>query len=100
MKNYTARIAGLATLALAALPAVALTTAAHAQSAPHTSVQVGDLNLGTDFGRSTYAKRVDAAARRFCSNETSLGIQAACETAVRAEIDAKTMATRQFASRS
>ena len=99
MKNYTARIASLATLALAALPAVALTTAARAQSAPHTSVQVADLNLGTDLGRTAYAKRADAAARRFCSNETTLDIQAACQTAVRAEIDAKITTARQYASR-
>jgi len=45
MTNITARLAGIATLALAALPAVALTTAAHAASYVPAKVRIADLNM-------------------------------------------------------
>ncbi|HEX4711881.1 UrcA family protein [Phenylobacterium sp.] len=98
LNKLTARIASIATLALAALPAAALTTAAYAQP-HHTSVQVADLNLATAAGRTAYQQRLDIAARRFCSNETTLNAQAACRAGVRAEVNAKLAANVQFASR-
>jgi UrcA family protein len=99
ISKLTARIASLATLALAAVPAAALTTAAHAQ-APHASVQVADLNLASASGKAIYQQRLDTAARHFCSRETSLDLQAACRVGVRAEVNEKIAAGVQFASRS
>ena len=99
LNKLTARIASLATLALAALPAASLTTAAYAQP-PHASVQVADLNLATPAGQTAYRQRLDIAARRFCSDETTLNIQAACRAGVRAEVNAKVAGAVQFASRS
>src|SRR3954453_18813435 len=99
MTNFTARIAGVATLALALLPAAALTTAAHAATHVPASVRVADLNLGTSAGRAAFEQRTDAAARRFCSTETSLGQMASCKAAVRSEISDKASSEIRFASR-
>ncbi|WP_309603935.1 hypothetical protein [Phenylobacterium sp.] len=49
MKNFVAQVAGIASLALAAVPALALTTAVHAQT--HTvraTIQVADRNLAAE----------------------------------------------------
>lgn len=107
MKNYTARIASIATLALALLPAVALSTA-HAANAPTAnaqvpyaaqSVQVSDLNLASASGKAVLAQRADAAARHFCRDEKSLDVKAACQAAVRTEVTEKASSNVQFASR-
>ena len=97
--NLTARIASVATLALAFTPAVALSTNAYAAAAPQTSVQVADLNLDSASGQAVYAQRLDAAARRFCSRETTLDLQAACAAGVRAEVNAKLATSMRLASR-
>src|SRR6185437_13765967 len=97
MKNFTARIAGLATLALAALPVAALTTAAHAQGAEH--VHIADLNLATAAGKATFESRVDAAARNFCHDERNLDLKAACQAGVRTEANEKASTNVQMASR-
>lgn len=102
MKNYTARIASVATLALALLPAVALSTAHAANSAvPYAaqSVKVSDLNLATASGKSALAERADAAARHFCRDERSLYARAACQAAVRDEVAQKASSAVQYASR-
>ena len=102
MKNYTARIASVATLALALVPAVALSTA-HAANAqvPYAaqSVQVSDLNLASASGKAMLARRADAAARHFCRDERLLDVKAACQAAVRSEITEKASSNTQFASR-
>jgi UrcA family protein len=102
MKNYTARIASVATLALALLPVAALSTA-HAANAqvPYAaqSVQVSDLNLASAAGKAALAQRADAAARHFCRDERRLEVQAACQAGVRAEITEKATTNTQFASR-
>jgi len=101
MKNVTARIAGIATLALAILPVAALSTA-HAETAtPYFAqrVAVGDLNLASGAGKATFAQRVDRAAQRFCSNERSLDLRAACQAAVRTEANEKASSAIQMASR-
>ncbi len=97
MTTLIARIAGFATLALAAAPVVALVTPAHA--AGQERVYVSDLNLNTAAGKATYEQRVDHAARHFCSTEHSFSQRAACQTAVRQEADAKAASNMQFASR-
>ena len=102
MKNYTARIAGIATLALALLPVAALSTA-HAANAsvPYAaqSVRVSDLNLASASGKATLAQRTDAAARHFCRDERSLDARAACQAGVRAEVSEKASCNMQYASR-
>lgn len=102
MKNYTARIASVATLALALLPAVALSTAHAANSAvPYVaqSVQVSDLNLASASGKAMLAQRTDAAARHFCRDERNLKAKSACQAGVRAEVSEKATSNVQFASR-
>jgi UrcA family protein len=101
MTTLTARIASVATLALAALPIAALSTAAHAAPSSYgqESVRVSDLNLATASGKTILAQRVDHAVRHFCSTEKDLGRQAACQTAVQAEANEKAAANTQFASR-
>jgi UrcA family protein len=103
MTTLTARIASVATLALAALPFAALTTAAHAAT-PSTgyaqeSVRVGDLNLGSSADRATFDRRVGHAATQVCAREHNLGMKAACEAGVRTEAQEKAAANVQFASR-
>jgi UrcA family protein len=98
----TARIASVATLALALLPAVALSTA-HAANAqvPYAaqSVQVSDLNLASASGKAALSQRADAAARHFCRDERRLEARASCQAGVRAEVTEKASTTTQYASR-
>ena len=89
MTTFTARIAGLATLALAVLPAAALTngimtTAAHAET-----VRFADLNLASAEGQATLAQRADRAASGFCADRHDVGYRVACERAVHEEIQDK-----------
>ncbi len=99
MKPFTvSRVAGLATLALGMLPIVALSTAAHAQTA-HQSVRVSDLNLSSATGQAAFASRVDAAARQFCRDERDLTLKAACQAGIRSEANEKAATSVQLASR-
>lgn len=102
MTTFTARFASVATLAFAALPIVALSTAAHAASPryAHQSVQIADLNMASASGKAVFAQRVDAAARHFCATEHNLTLQSACQAGVRTEANEKATANIQFASRS
>jgi UrcA family protein len=97
MTTLIARIASIATLALAAAPVAALVTPAHA--AGHERVYVSDLNMATASGKATFEKRVDHAVRHFCSTEQNLTLRSACQSAVREEADAKAAGNVQFASR-
>lgn len=98
-RNAIASFSGIATLALAVLPALAIVSGAHA--AP-VSVKVGDLNLNTPAGQKAFDQRVDVAARKFCAESvttgTRLGSPAACRSAVRAEIVAKLAKPQQTAA--
>lgn len=97
MTTLMSRIAGFATLALAAAPMAALVTPAHA--AGQERVYVSDLNMATAAGKATFDQRVDHAARHFCANEQNLSQRAACQTAVRDEAIAKASGAVQYASR-
>jgi UrcA family protein len=79
MKDYIARFAGVATLALAALPIAALTTAAHAETG---KVYVADLNLASPAGQKAAASRIAHLSREMCVNERNLTQKDACESAV------------------
>jgi UrcA family protein len=103
MKNFTARVADVASMALGALPVaalsagalIALTTAAHAQE----RVQVRDLNMASASGKAAFSERVDTAARHFCRTERNLTLRNACQAAVRAEANEKAASSVQYASR-
>lgn len=99
MTNFTARIAGVATLALAAVPALALTTVAHAATHVPAAVRIADLNLASPDGRATFDQRVGAAARKFCSSEASLDLKAGCAAGVRAELNEKAAGAIRLATR-
>ena len=103
MTTLTAKIASVATLALAALPFAALTTAAHAQTSAsgyaRESIRVGDLNLAAPTGQAKFASRVDHAASQVCARERNLGMKKACEAGVRTEAHEKANANMQLASR-
>jgi UrcA family protein len=99
MTNFTARFAGVATLALAVLPVAALTTAAHAATHVPAAVRIADLNLSSATDRATFGQRAEAAARKFCSTETTLGQKASCAAGVLAEVNEKAAAEVRVASR-
>jgi UrcA family protein len=83
----TSTLAGVATLALAALPMFALATAAH--SATPVAVKVADIDTLSPEGARIYAQRVDKAAVRFCRVKTDnarLTERLDCQNAVRAEM--------------
>jgi len=86
MKTFAAHIAGVATLALAALPVAALST--HAQAAT-ARVHVADLNLASIDGVAAFHQRVAVAAKKICGDEKNLGQQAACKAGVRSEVQEK-----------
>ena len=93
--------AGAATLVLAALPAAALSTAAHAAPA----IQVADLNGGA-ASQAVLSHRVDRTARAFCREHmvttgSRVNDRATCMSGVRAEAAEKVVARQpvSFAAR-
>jgi UrcA family protein len=90
--SLTNRLAGLATLALAALPMAALSTAAHASPA---TVAVKDLNLLTPQGNAVLEKRIDAATLKFCAGRKPVTEAKACREGVQAELAEKADAVRR-----
>ncbi len=89
--SFTNRLAGLATLALAALPIAALSTTAHAASA----VQVKDLNLLTPQGNAVLQQRMKAATIKYCATRKVITDRQACHAGVTAELTQKAAAVRQ-----
>lgn len=77
-------IAGIATLTLATVPALALTTSAHAASAV---IKISDLDLNSAQGARILEKRINAAAAEVCDADgrMSLDAEAACLNGVRSE---------------
>jgi len=90
MTDFASKISGVAMLALAALPIVALATPSNAQ----TAVKVADINLLSPQGVSEYAQRADAAGRKFCIVERSPAAYATCRAGVKAELTEKMAALR------
>jgi len=91
MTNFTSRIAGLATLALGALPMLALSSVAHAG----TTVKVSDLNLLTSQGVAAFEQRAEDAGRQFCRGRASVRTTRDCREGVREELAEKMAALRQ-----
>ena len=85
MTNFAAKISGVASLLLAALPIAALATAAHAQ----TVVKVSDINLLSPQGVSEFNQRADAAGRKYCLPERTGAGRANCRVGVKAELNEK-----------
>lgn len=93
MQNFITRSAAVASLAIAALPFIAL-GAAHAQTA---SVQISDLNTSRPAQVQEFNNRVDQAADQFCAGYTdprNLNGVAACKSGVRAELQEKVAAAQ------
>ncbi|MDB5417163.1 MAG: hypothetical protein JWP50_582 [Phenylobacterium sp.] len=84
MSNFVTRIAGVATLALAILPVVALASNAHGAPRP-VKVAVADLDTGSKAGMAAFDKRVQLASRKICSDERTLAGQQNCALGVRLE---------------
>lgn len=85
-KLSSTTLAGFATLALAAVPALALTTAAHAEP---VVVKVSDIDMTSADGARALDQRVTVAAREFCTipaNQGGLTARANCMRSVRAEV--------------
>ncbi|WP_411288658.1 UrcA family protein [Phenylobacterium sp.] len=92
MTNFASRIAGAATLALAVLPLAAIATAS--QAAP-ARVVIGDLNLTTEEGLTTFNRRARLAATDYCSGIHGLTARASCRSGVRVELQEKMVTIRQ-----
>ena len=95
MFKLTQTVSGIASLALAAIPMLALTTAAHA--APMT-VSVGDLS--TAAGVAAFEQRIDKLSNTMCQGLTQgVGTRMVntegCREAVRAEAIEKLSATQR-----
>lgn len=91
---------GIATLALAVLPALAIVSGAHAET---VTVKVRDLNLNTPAGQKVLEQRVDVAARKYCADAITTGTHvsnsgASCRAQVKAEIMAKLAKPQQQAA--
>jgi UrcA family protein len=84
MSNLPAKLAGVATLALAVLPVAALTTAAHAQPAPQ-HIEIGDLDLSTKAGVAAFDERVQRVSWQMCRDAADLRARAACQSAIHEE---------------
>ena len=88
MTNFTARFAGIATLALAVVPVAALSTLAHAAPVP-AHVRIGDLDLGSRAGLLAFDRRVAKASESLCGSQRLLSVKSACEAAIRTEAHEK-----------
>lgn len=89
MKDFTARFAGIATLALAALPMAALTTTAHAQT---SRMVVSDINMSSTAGQKTLTSRIAHLSHEVCANERNITQKSVCEAAVAGEAREKVAA--------
>lgn len=95
MTKFSSTLAGVATIALAAVPIVALATGA--QAAP-VAVKVSDINISSPRDAHTLDQRVATAAAEFCSNASvgriTLSARHDCLQGARAEIQEQ-LAQRQ-----
>jgi UrcA family protein len=89
MSNFISKLTTAGYLVLASVPVAGLTASiAHASPAPAT-VRIGDLDLGSKSGLSTFNHRVMVASHKVCRDERSLSARETCEGAVRAEANDK-----------
>ncbi|MFC3076551.1 UrcA family protein [Phenylobacterium terrae] len=94
MTNYVNKIAGIAAIALAALPLVAVAGVAEA-----ATVKISDLDVATVEGQLEFQSRVKDAASDFCRSHATPGSRArshgACIAAVQAEMNDKMSQVQQ-----
>lgn len=86
MFKFSSTLAGVATLALATVPVLALTTAAHAAPAV---VKVSDLDIASADGAQALEQRITVAARKVCTtpaNQGGLTLRHACMEGVRKDV--------------
>lgn len=93
MFKFAQTVAGAATLVLATVPALALSTAAHAAPA----IKVADLNLVSASSQEILSQRVDQTARAYCREHmvttgSRTNDRATCLAGVRAEVAEKVVA--------
>ena len=93
MFKFAQTLAGAATLVLATVPALALTTAAHAAPA----VKVADLNLVSASKQDVLSHRVGKTASAFCREHmvttgSRINDRSTCMAGVRAEVAEKVVA--------
>jgi len=93
MFDLITKSAAVASLAIAALPFIALGSA-HAQTA---TVRISDLNMSRPSQVQVFNGRVERAADRFCASHAdprNLNSVAACKAGVRAELQEKAAAAQ------
>jgi UrcA family protein len=84
MQDFTARLAGVFMLTLAAVP-LAAGAASVAQAAP-VAIRVADLDLKSASGQAAFAHRADRVAREICADARAGHLRdVACEAAVKRE---------------
>ena len=92
MLSFITKSAAIASLAIAAIPFVALGSAAHAQT-----VRISDLDMSRSAQVQVFNGRVERAADQFCSRTVdarALDRMAACKAGVRAEMKEKAAAAQ------
>ncbi|HEX2560382.1 UrcA family protein [Phenylobacterium sp.] len=94
MTNYVNKIAGIAAIALAALPLVAIAGVAEA-----ASVKIGDIDPSTVEGQLEFQSRVKDAANDYCRANALTGSRLAshrtCVAAVHDEMNEKLVKVQQ-----
>lgn len=94
MTKFIRVTSAIASLCLAAIPAVAVVTAAHAAPTP-VVVKVSDLNLSRPGDAARFHNRVKTVTRTFCEAERGLRQHKACQQAVASEALAKLSAAQR-----
>lgn len=93
MNKFFTSLTAVATLTLAAVPALGLLQAAHAAE-PTATVSLAGLNLSNPAQAAEFAARLDAAAEQVCAakartNPTGEFTMAGCKVAVRQQAAAQ-----------
>ena len=96
MRNLVNLVSTAGALVLAATPLLAVGSVAHAQDAQAVRIQVSDLDFSRPQARVAFDRRVRFAADTLCrsSGPTELARVAACERAVRDEVQGQLQGVR------
>jgi len=94
MTKFIRVTSAIASLCLAAVPAVAVVTAAHAAPTP-VVIKVSDLNLSRPGDAAKFQSRVKMVARTFCETERAPLMQTACQRAIASEALSKLSAAQR-----
>jgi UrcA family protein len=89
MSNFITKLTTAGYLVLAAVPVVALTASVADAHPAAATVRIGDLDLGSKAGMTTFNQRVAIASNKLCSDERSLSARETCAAGVRAEAQDK-----------